>query len=92
MKVYYISVPRTHRFYFSVEAEDRREAYFEAVKTMVFKVMNDMVPLDISEGHEVYPCEDCTSFFQKSDLKQMDGKLVCGQCAEIGTNGIPTYW
>ena len=92
MKVYYISVPRTHRFYFSVEAEDRREAYFEAVKTMVFKVMNDMVPLDISEGHEVYPCEDCTAFFQKSDLKQMDGKLVCGQCAEIRTNGIPTYW
>ena len=89
MKVYYISVPRNHRFYFTVEAENSQEARFEAIKTIVFKVMNDMVPLDIAEGHEVYPCEDCTAFFQKSDLKQIDGRLVCYQCEEYRIHGIP---
>ena len=93
MKRYIVTVPREHRFYFSVEAEDSREARFEAIRTIVTRVINGKVPLDIGEGHEVYPCEDCASYFPKSDLKLIDGgKLVCLQCEDYRINGINQAW
>jgi hypothetical protein len=93
MKSYIVSVPREFRFYFSVEAEDSREARFEAIRTIVTRAISGLVPLDIGEGHEVYPCEDCASNLPKSDLRQIDGgKLVCLECENYRINGIPNYW
>ena len=92
MKRYYIRVPRDHQFYFVVEAEDSREARFEAIKHIVTKVVNDFVPIDITEGDEVYLCDGCASYFPSSDLKELDGKLVCGQCEVYANGDIPEWW
>jgi len=80
MKRYYIRIPRDYQFYTCVEAEDSREARFEAIKSLVFKVLHEFVPLDISEGDEVYPCEMCAAFFPQADLRELDGKKVCEMC------------
>jgi formylmethanofuran dehydrogenase subunit E len=80
MKRYYIRVPRDYQFYISVDAEDRREARFEAIKSLVFKVLHEFVPLDVSEGEVVYACELCAAFFPQGDLRELDGKKVCDNC------------
>ena len=80
MKRYYIRLPRDFQFYTCVEAEDSREARFEAIKTLVFKVLHEFVPLDISEGESVYACELCAAFFPQADLRELDGKKVCEMC------------
>jgi formylmethanofuran dehydrogenase subunit E len=80
MKRYYIRVPRDYQFYISVDAEDSREARFAAIKQVVFKVVNDFVPFDISEGDAVYPCELCAAFFPQIELRDLDGKKVCDLC------------
>jgi formylmethanofuran dehydrogenase subunit E len=92
MKRYYIRVPRDYQFYISVDAEDSREARFEAIKSLVFKALHDFVPFDISAGDEVYPCDQCASFFPSSELKEFDGKQVCGQCEEYANGQVPEYW
>jgi hypothetical protein len=92
MKRYYIRIPRDYTFYTCVEAEDSREARFEAVKTLVFKALHEFVPLDIDEGETVYPCDGCTSFFPSGDLSDLDGKMLCCQCEAVEHGAVPDYW
>jgi formylmethanofuran dehydrogenase subunit E len=92
MKRYYVRIPREYQFYISVDAEDSREARFEAIKTLVFKILHEFVPLDIDEGERVYPCDQCASYFPQADLKDLDGKLVCGQCEDFANGTIPETW
>ncbi len=80
MKRYYIRIPRDYQFYISVDAEDSREARFEASKSLVFKVLHEFVPLDIDEGETVYACELCAAFFPQGELRELDGKKVCDLC------------
>ena len=92
MKRYYIRIPRDYQFYTCVEAEDSREARFEGLKQLVFKAMNDFVPLDISEGEKVYPCDQCALLFPSGDLHDLDGKLLCSQCEARENGAAPEYW
>ena len=80
IKRYYIRIPRDYQFYSCIEAEDSREARFEASKSLVFKVLHEFVPLDVSEGEVVYACELCASFFPQAELRELDGKKVCDLC------------
>ncbi len=89
MKRYYIRIPHDYQFYISVDAEDSREARFEAIKSLVFKVLHEFVPLDVSEGEAVYACELCASFFPQAELRELDGKKVCDLClAHVETLSI----
>jgi len=88
MKLYYVTVPRERRIYFTVEAEDSREARFEAIKYLVYDVMHEMIPLDIVEGEEVYQCDGCAQFLQKNDLNRVEGWLYCRPCESILVPGL----
>jgi formylmethanofuran dehydrogenase subunit E len=92
MKRYYVQVPREYQLYFSVEAENKKEARFEAQKHIIHKALNDFVPLDITEADEVFPCEMCAANFPQSDLFDLDGKKVCDRCAQIERTGVPEFW
>jgi hypothetical protein len=92
MKRYYIRVPHDYQFYVSVDAEDQREARFEAIKHLVFKVVNDFVPFDISAGDEVYPCDQCVGFYPKTDLTLVGEKLLCEQCEAYERGDVPETW
>ncbi len=91
MKRYYIRIPADYMFYTCVEAEDSREARFEAVKTLVFKAMHEFVPLDIDEGETVYPCDGCATFFPSGDLSDLDGKMLCVNCHAYTQGEVPEY-
>lgn len=92
MKRYYIQVPREHQFYFSVEAENGKEARFEAHKRIVLDALRDLIPLDITEVGEVYRCEMCASYFFQDDLVDLDGKRACKLCADMKRDGVPDFW
>ena len=92
MKRYYIRVPRDYQFYTCVEAEDSREARFEAIKHLAFKVVSDLVPLDISEGDAVYLCDGCASYFPQPDLSEVGEKILCAQCEAYEHGDVPEYW
>jgi len=92
MKTYYVTMPREKRIYFTVEAEDSRDARFEAIKYLVFNVMHEMIPLDIIEGDDVYQCVGCAQYLNRTDLNEVEGKLYCGICESILIHGIPDPW
>ena len=92
MKTYYVTLPREKRIYFTVEAEDSREARCEAVKHLVIDIINEMVSLDIIEGDEVQQCQGCAHFFNRADLNEVEGILYCGMCKSIRIDGVPEYW
>lgn len=92
MKTFYVTVPREKRIYFTVEAEDSREARFEAIRHLVFDVMQEMIPLDIIEGDTVYQCVGCAQFFTSTDLREIDGRLYCESCKSFLIHGIPDQW
>ena len=92
MKRYYIRVPRDYQFSTCVEAEDSREAEFEAVKSLAFKALHGFIPLDITEGDEVYPCDQCSLFFPQSDLAEVGEKLLCAQCESYEHGDVPETW
>ena len=92
MKRYAVRVLRGYPLSFSIQAEDSREAHFEAIKHLVFEVMHGFVPLDISEVEELYRCDTCTLYFPSSELKDMEGKEVCGQCEVYATGDTPDWW
>jgi len=84
-------MPRERRIYFTVEAEDSRDARFEAIKHLVYNVMHGSVPLDIIEGDDVYQCDGCADYFNKVDLNAVDGKLYCGLCDSYLIKGIDPW-
>jgi formylmethanofuran dehydrogenase subunit E len=92
MKRYYINVPRDYRFYTTVVAEDSREARFEAVKNLAFKLLHDFVPMDVSEGEKVYACDQCDGFFPEKDLIRVGEKLLCGLCEAQESGNFPEWW
>jgi hypothetical protein len=89
MKRYYIRIPCDYQFYVSVDAQVSREAQFEAIKHLAFKLLNDFVPLDVSEGEEVFPCDQCVGFFPKGDLALVGEKLLCDQCQAYERGEVP---
>jgi hypothetical protein len=91
MKEYHVQ-PQNFRFSFTVKAENSREAYFEAVKLIVFKVMNGMVTLDIVEGDEIYKCEGCSASLPMAALENVDGELLCGLCICYRRGENPFDW
>lgn len=88
IKLYYVTVPRERRIYFAVEAEDSRDARFEAIKHLVYNIMHEMIPLDIVEGEEVFQCGGCAQFLQKPDLNHSEGRLYCRPCESILVPGF----
>lgn len=92
MKRFVVRVPREHQFYFVVDAENSREARFEAAKYLISQVLKDRVPLDISDQGEVAACQMCATSFFPEDLTDLDGKRVCTNCADIERNGVPDFW
>jgi hypothetical protein len=92
MKTYFVNVPREKRITFTVQAEDSRDARFEAIRTLVSQVICELIPLDIIEGEEVYQCVGCAQYFDNAVLSNVEGKLYCGLCDDILIKGLPDPW
>jgi len=92
MKTYLVNVPRERQITFTVQAEDDRDARFEAIKYLVSTVIHERIHLDIIEGDEVYQCVGCAQYFNKVELNNVEGKLYCGLCHSYIIQGIPDPW
>jgi hypothetical protein len=92
MKTYFVNVPREQRITFTVQAENSREARFEAIKYLISTLIQDTLSLDIIEGEEVYQCVGCAQYFNNVDLNKVEGKLYCHVCDSLLIKGIPDHW
>jgi len=92
MKTYFVNVPREKRITFTVQAEDSREARFEAIKHLISLLIQDVISLDIIEGDEVYQCVGCAQYFNKVDLTNVEGMLYCHVCDSLLIKGLPDRW
>ena len=89
MKRYYITVPREYQFYFTVVGRDEHEARFQAMKQLIMDVLDQKVPIDITDGHTVQACELCTDYFPPGDLTEVEGKQVCARCKPYAQGDLP---